>query len=172
MSSSLLARFRPPAVVPGEGRTAFGPNRFPIPGGALRSRPYAQNLLARRSARRSSRCWRNVRAARGCVWGSGYGRRCCRLPFAFAGVWDTWKGPAGGWLQSFTIITTTPNELTRDVHNRMPVILKPEDYEEWLMRMDGEAPPTHLLRPYKAEERVAKEAHKDVGNVRKTTLNC
>lgn len=87
-------------------------------------------------------------------------------PFAFAGLWDAWKGPAGGWLQSFTIITTTPNELTSLVHNRMPVILHPENYEEWLMRVDGEAPPDDLLRPYPAEEMVAKEAHKDVGNVK------
>ena len=87
-------------------------------------------------------------------------------PFAFAGLWDAWKGPAGGWLQSFTIITTTPNELTSLVHNRMPVILHPENYEEWLRRVDGEAPPDDLLRPYPAEEMVAKEAHKDVGNVR------
>jgi putative SOS response-associated peptidase YedK len=87
-------------------------------------------------------------------------------PFAFAGLWDAWKGPAGGWLQSFTIITTTPNELTSLVHNRMPVILHPENYEEWLMRVDGEAPPDDLLRPYPAEEMVAKEAHKDVGSVK------
>jgi putative SOS response-associated peptidase YedK len=87
-------------------------------------------------------------------------------PFAFAGLWDAWKGPAGGWLQSFTIITTTPNDLTRTVHNRMPVILHPEDYEEWLMRVDGAKPPAHLLRPYPAEEMVSKEAHKDVGNVK------
>jgi putative SOS response-associated peptidase YedK len=41
-------------------------------------------------------------------------------PFAFAGLWDAWKDPANNqWLQSFTIITTTPNELTGTVHNRM-----------------------------------------------------
>jgi putative SOS response-associated peptidase YedK len=88
-------------------------------------------------------------------------------PFAFAGLWDAWKDPAQErGLQSFTIITTTPNELTATVHNRMPVILHPQDYEEWLMRVDGESPPTALLRPFPAEEMKAKEAHKDVGNVR------
>jgi hypothetical protein len=70
------------------------------------------------------------------------------------------------WLQSFTIITTKPNELTATVHNRMPVILHREDYDEWLMRVDGEDPPASLLRPYPAGEMKAKEAHKDVGNVR------
>jgi len=49
--------------------------------------------------------------------------------FAFAGLWDRWKDPAGGALESFTIITTTPNELTSSVHNRMPVILRPQDYD-------------------------------------------
>ena len=68
------------------------------------------------------------------------------------------------WLQSFTIITTTPNELTREVHNRMPVIVRPEDYEEWLMRVDGEAPPagspTHapssIIRQDKRREPMAR----------------
>jgi putative SOS response-associated peptidase YedK len=90
--------------------------------------------------------------------GWGTGRVCWPL--------DAWKDPDGGWLQSFTIITTTPNELTRTVHNRMPVIVRPEDYEEWLMRVDGEEPPVKLLRPYPAEEMVAREAHRDVGNVK------
>ena len=51
-------------------------------------------------------------------------------PFAFGGLWDGWKDPAtGDWLQSFSIITTDPNELTATVHDRMPVILKPSDYD-------------------------------------------
>jgi len=53
-----------------------------------------------------------------------------RAPFAFGGLWDGWKDPAtGDWLQSFSIITTDPNELTGTVHDRMPVILKPSDYD-------------------------------------------
>ena len=48
-----------------------------------------------------------------------------------AGLWDAWKDPSEDkWLQSFAIITTTPNALTATVHNRMPVILHPDDYEE------------------------------------------
>jgi putative SOS response-associated peptidase YedK len=74
-------------------------------------------------------------------------------PFAFAGLWDAWRNPAqqDEWLQSLTIITTKPNELTATVHNRMPVILHQEDYDEWLMGVDGEDPPASLLRPYPAE---------------------
>jgi putative SOS response-associated peptidase YedK len=53
-------------------------------------------------------------------------------PFAFAGLWDVWRKPDGKRVESFTIITTEPNELVRPVHNRMPVILRPEDEEQWL----------------------------------------
>jgi putative SOS response-associated peptidase YedK len=83
-------------------------------------------------------------------------------PFAFAGLWDAWKDPAQDeWLQSFTIITTPPNELIAAVDNRMPAILRRYDYEEWL-RADGESPPIGLLRPFPADEMKAKEANKDV----------
>jgi putative SOS response-associated peptidase YedK len=95
-------------------------------------------------------------------------------PFAFAGLWDRWKDPAGGVLESFSIITTTPNELTATVHDRMPVILRSQDYDLWLRRNSREqtalpSPPLELLallRPYPAEGMRAREAHKDVGNVR------
>jgi putative SOS response-associated peptidase YedK len=53
-------------------------------------------------------------------------------PFALAGLWDVWRKPDGKRLESFTIITTEPNELVRPVHNRMPVILSREDEEQWL----------------------------------------
>lgn len=86
-------------------------------------------------------------------------------PFAFGGVWDAWKEPDGGWLQSFAIITTDPNELTAPVHNRMPVILKPDDYDRWLTRED-ERPPLDLLRPYDAEKMRAHPVDPRVGNVR------
>jgi len=45
-------------------------------------------------------------------------------PFAFAGLWDVWRKPDGKRVESFTIITTEPNELVRPIHNRMPVISK------------------------------------------------
>ena len=91
-------------------------------------------------------------------------------PFAFAGLWDRWKDPTGAPLESFAIITTTPNELTAAVHDRMPVILRPQDYELWLSHPPAKnAPPLELLallRPYPADLMAAREAHIDVGNVR------
>jgi putative SOS response-associated peptidase YedK len=62
---------------------------------------------------------------------------------AFAGLWDTWKKPDGERLTTFTIITTEPNELTRRLHDRMPVILDPNDYRRWL-EADS---PEDLLKP-------------------------
>ncbi len=55
-----------------------------------------------------------------------------RQPFAFAGLWDEWHAPDGGSVRSAVIITTTPNELMAPIHDRMPVILRPRDYAEWL----------------------------------------
>jgi putative SOS response-associated peptidase YedK len=53
-------------------------------------------------------------------------------PFGFAGLWERWHDPEGQSVDSFTIITTAPNHLVDAIHDRMPVILDPDDYEEWL----------------------------------------
>ena len=55
-----------------------------------------------------------------------------REPFAFAGLWNRWQPPSGRVIESFTIITTKANDLLRPIHDRMPVILKREDEEQWL----------------------------------------
>ncbi len=71
--------------------------------------------------------------------------------FAFAGLWDHWRSPDGTILESCTILTTTPNELLQDVHDRMPVILHRSHHDTWLT-----APPaenqrlTELLVPFEA----------------------
>jgi hypothetical protein len=52
--------------------------------------------------------------------------------FAFAGLWEQWRDPAGGVVETCTILTTVPNGLVSSIHNRMPAILRPEDYELWL----------------------------------------
>ena len=53
-----------------------------------------------------------------------------------AGLWETWRSPVGERIKSFTIVTTTPNELCAELHNRIPVVLKPEVWPSWL----GEEP--------------------------------
>jgi putative SOS response-associated peptidase YedK len=52
--------------------------------------------------------------------------------FAFAGLWERWKDPAGKVIESCTILTTEDNALLKDIHDRMPVILQPGDYDRWL----------------------------------------
>jgi putative SOS response-associated peptidase YedK len=52
--------------------------------------------------------------------------------FAFAGLWDRWKDPSGDAILSFTILTTRPNALVADIHNRMPAILQRDQYDSWL----------------------------------------
>jgi putative SOS response-associated peptidase YedK len=52
--------------------------------------------------------------------------------FAFAGLWDRWRGPDNTVIETCTILTTKPNPLVAEVHDRMPAILKPEDYDLWL----------------------------------------
>jgi putative SOS response-associated peptidase YedK len=52
--------------------------------------------------------------------------------FAFAGLWDRWTSPQGETIESCTILTTTPNSFLAEIHDRMPVILRRENYDLWL----------------------------------------
>jgi putative SOS response-associated peptidase YedK len=72
-------------------------------------------------------------------------RRKDRAPFAFAGLWSRWRQPDGAILRSMTIVTCPANELVAPVHDRMPVILDPDDFGAWLdpRTVDGRT----LLRP-------------------------
>jgi putative SOS response-associated peptidase YedK len=92
-------------------------------------------------------------------------------PYAFAGLWESWRpkdknDPDAAPLETFTILTTDPNELMEPVHNRMPVILEPKDYSRWLDTGDPARPPVDLLRPYPAERMQALPVSERVGNVR------
>jgi putative SOS response-associated peptidase YedK len=49
--------------------------------------------------------------------------------FAFAGLWDGWKDTNGNCVKTCSILTTTPNAVTSDIHDRMPVILNPDSYD-------------------------------------------
>lgn len=79
-----------------------------------------------------------------------------RHPFGFAGLWERWEGEDGRVVESCTILTTEANELMGPIHDRMPVILHPDEYELWLdedvrkqdLRLE-------LLKPYAASEMAA-----------------
>lgn len=90
--------------------------------------------------------------------------------FAFAGLWETWKDKeAGKTLETYTIITTDPNELMEPIHNRMPVIVPRKDYGRWMAPADPAHLPVDLLRPYPAEEMKAWKVSSALGNVRNNT---
>lgn len=63
--------------------------------------------------------------------------------FAMAGLWEHWKSPEGKSIFSCSVITTSPNKLVQDIHDRMPVILKQEDEKKWL---DPRITDTRLLK--------------------------
>lgn len=70
--------------------------------------------------------------------------------FAFAGLWDTWKNEEGNRIYTFSIITTSPNELMEKIHDRMPVIL-PQKYEkEWINDSLKLEEAMAMLQPYDA----------------------
>jgi putative SOS response-associated peptidase YedK len=72
-------------------------------------------------------------------------------PFAFAGLWEMWRS-AEDTILSCTIITTEPNELMAEIHNRMPVILPREAYELWLDPAERSPDQLNgLLKPYPAK---------------------
>lgn len=71
--------------------------------------------------------------------------------FAFAGLWDGSKSAEGQWIKTCSILTTVPNAVTSTVHDRMPVILRPDDYDLWLdPGMQHVAAILELLKPYDA----------------------
>lgn len=79
-------------------------------------------------------------------------------PFAFAGLWESWRDPLNPNAEpvlTCTIITTTPNTLTATIHNRMPAILPREQYAVWLANDTPADVPAALLAPYPADEMCA-----------------
>ncbi|MGH7909536.1 MAG: SOS response-associated peptidase [Thermodesulfobacteriota bacterium] len=97
-----------------------------------------------------------------------------REPFAFAGLWDLWKDPNNGEeLLTFTIITTSANELMQPIHERMPVILHEKDESKWL---DPEFKDTDklksLLKPYPSNIMEAYEVSSIVNSPKNDSPKC
>ena len=70
-------------------------------------------------------------------------------PFGIGGLWENWKDPnSGEWIRTFAIITTDANEMVAEIHDRMPLIVAPGDYERWL---SDDSDPHDLMRPFPAE---------------------
>lgn len=91
-------------------------------------------------------------------------------PLAMAGLYDTWTTPDGNQISSCTIITTEPNSLIADLHNRMPAILRHEDIPQWLDRTQFNRQQLQaLLTPYPAEKMQAYAVSPKVGSVKNDT---
>lgn len=83
-------------------------------------------------------------------------RRKDGRPFAMAGLWERWQPRGGEAVESCTIITTSANDVVGRVHDRMPVILAPEDWRRWIdPRTAGPADLTRLLAPCPSRDLVA-----------------
>lgn len=87
--------------------------------------------------------------------------------FGIAGLWEQWHNPeTDELLKSFTIITTEPNELMSEIHNRMPAIVRQEEEGLWLAPTTHEQELQHILRPFPAEEMEAWPVSTAVNNPR------
>jgi putative SOS response-associated peptidase YedK len=93
--------------------------------------------------------------------------------FAFAGLWDRWKGPEGNPIESCTILTTEANALVKDIHDRMPVILNPNEYDLWLD--PGITDPgrvADLLQPFNARQMRVYPVNSSVNSVKNDGPEC
>ncbi|MDW8444830.1 MAG: SOS response-associated peptidase [Acetobacteraceae bacterium] len=70
-------------------------------------------------------------------------------PMALAGLWEGWRAPDGTILRTFTVVTTDANPRLALLHDRMPVVVAPEDWPLWLGEEEGD--PARVLKPFPAE---------------------
>jgi len=92
-------------------------------------------------------------------------------PFGFAGLWDRWHGRRGRVLETFTVLTTAPNELLAPIHDRMPVILDSAGRDLWLRRPPV-ADPSALLVPFSALAMEAVAVSDYVNDPAHDTIRC
>ena len=99
-----------------------------------------------RSAYRQRRCL--IPADAFYEWKAIAGRKqpyCIRMrdggPFGMAGLWERWKAPDGQTVESCAIVTVDANALIAELHERMPLILAPDDYDAWLRAESQQLPP-------------------------------
>ena len=93
--------------------------------------------------------------------------------FAFAGLWESWQSPEGQVVESSVVLTCRPNEKLKSVHDRMPVILPKERYEQWLdpACQDGQKA-AELLKPFDSERMQLTEVSKYVNSPANEGPDC
>jgi len=93
-------------------------------------------------------------------------------PFAFAGLWERWHGPDGD-VESCCILTTDANDVVRPIHNRMPVILDPAAFDQWLDPTEQDAAAlAPLMKAYPAEKMWAYPVTTWVNDVKHKDAQC
>jgi putative SOS response-associated peptidase YedK len=92
--------------------------------------------------------------------------------FAYAGLWEAWRGEDGAPLETCALITTAANELTRSIHDRMPVILDEADWDQWLAAEADPARLQSLLQPLPSDRLVAEPVSTLVNNPRNDRPEC
>ena len=94
-------------------------------------------------------------------------------PFVFAGLWEHWETETGPPLESCAILTTNANAVTAPIHDRMPVILHPNDYDLWLdLTIQDPQQLATALKPYPSEEMEAFSISSLVNNPRNDSPLC
>jgi putative SOS response-associated peptidase YedK len=90
-----------------------------------------------------------------------------RGPMTLAGIWDDWRSPMGERIKSFAIVTTTANSLLASLHDRMPVVIAPDRWADWLGENSmTESAAKTLLRPYPDQAMAFWAVDRRVGNVK------
>jgi len=96
-----------------------------------------------------------------------------RSPMCLAGLWESWKAPDGSELETFSILTTTANELITPIHDRMPVILASDTFDLWLSHtMHDPEQLKPLYQPFPAAEMTAYKVPDLVNNTRFDSPAC
>ena len=96
-----------------------------------------------------------------------------RRPFGFAGLWDRWRAADGSPVESCVILTTEANRLVRPVHDRMPVILRPDAHHAWLgVVADPDRDLIPLLQPLSGDEMRCHPVNPLVNDVANDTAEC
>jgi putative SOS response-associated peptidase YedK len=88
--------------------------------------------------------------------------------FAFAGLWERWQSPEGQEVETCTILTTQANTAVAAIHDRMPVIILPTDYDSWFDSGD----PSELLQPIAPELLSLQQVGTHVNNPRNDDERC
>jgi len=94
-------------------------------------------------------------------------------PFSIASLWERWEGPDGSVLESCALITTAANDAVSPIHDRMPVILAPKDYDLWLdPAVEAKEALLPLMCPFPSEEMAAFPVRIQVNNPKVDTPAC